>query len=58
MNVYLFDCDMGQGMVRAPDIETATREAILDAGRDADVRNVHLATKDELSFRRGMGGSA
>lgn len=56
MAVWLYDCDMGQGVVSAPDEDTARREAVQDVGRHAQVRNLHVATPDELAFRRHMGG--
>lgn len=56
MAIWFYDCDMGQGVVKAPNVEKATREAMLDAGRHAGVRNVHKATPQEIDFRRTMGG--
>lgn len=56
MAIWFYDCDMGQGAVSAPNEEKAHREAMLDAGRNAQVRNVHRPSKDEIEFRRAMGG--
>lgn len=56
MAIWFYDCDMGQGVVSAPNEEKARREAMLDAGRHSQVRNVHRATKAEIEFRKTMGG--
>ena len=56
--LYLYDCDRGQGAVYACSLEEARRTALLDSGRSDPPRNVHLATAEELAFRRAMGGSS
>lgn len=56
-NLWFYDCDMGQGSVRAGNYETAYKRAVLDAGRLAQVRNVHQPTQEEVDFRLAMGGS-
>ncbi len=57
LKLWFYDCDYGQGSVRASTYEKAYTEALLDAGRHSGVRNVHLATKDEIEFRKVMGGN-
>ena len=56
LQTYLYDCDRGQGSVMATSLEQARRKARLEAGSLADVNNLHLATSDELAFRKVMGG--
>jgi hypothetical protein len=55
--LWFYDCDMGQGSVIASSYETARKIAITEAGTYAQVRNVHPATKEEIEFRKIMGGS-
>lgn len=55
---YVYDCDRGQGSVMARSLAEARREALADCGRSDPPRNVHLATAEELAFRRAMGGSS
>jgi len=54
--LYVFDCDFGQSMVAAVDLDSARREAVLDAGRNAGVHNVRLADTDDVAWQRAMGG--
>jgi hypothetical protein len=54
MKLYLYDCDMGQGAVEALDLAQAERLARGESG--SSVRNVHLATREEVDFHRAMGG--
>lgn len=56
MAFWIYDCDHGQGWVEARTEQAARREAVLDAGRDAQVRNVRRPDRSELAFRRAMGG--
>jgi hypothetical protein len=54
MKLYLYDCDMGQGAVEALDLAQAERLARSESG--SSVRNVHLATREEVDFHRAKGG--
>jgi hypothetical protein len=56
MTFWIYDCDHGQGSVEATTEEAARREAVLDAGRDAQVRNVRRPDADEMAFRSAMHG--
>lgn len=56
--LYLYDCGRGQGAVYARSLEEAQRTALFDSGRSDPPRNVHLATAEETTFRRAMGGSS
>lgn len=55
---YLYDCDRGQGTMKARTLDEARREAMADCGRNDPPRNLHLATAEELAFRQAMGGSS
>lgn len=57
MALYTYDCDMGQGLVEAPNLEAAIRLAKCEAGEFAYRGNVKKATKEDLVWRRAMGGT-
>lgn len=54
--LYVYDCHFGQSMVVASSEEEARREALLDAGRSADVHNVREADNETIQWHRSMGG--
>jgi hypothetical protein len=43
--------------VHASSLREARAEAKTECGRNDPPRNVHLASKDEIAFRKGMGDS-
>lgn len=55
--IWFYDSVYGQGCVLADGYEEARKEAVKNAGRYADVANVHIASDDEIAFRKAMGGS-
>jgi len=55
--LWTFDCDYGQGLIRAESEEAARRAAVREAGTYSQVRNVRQATPDEIAWRRGMSGT-
>lgn len=54
--LYVYDCDMGQGLVAAPSLAEAERQARLEAGRAAGARNVRVADEETVEWHRAMGG--
>lgn len=57
MALYTYDTDMGQGLVDAPNYEAACRKAQREAGEYMFRGNVKKATKEDLEWRRAMGGT-
>jgi HD superfamily phosphohydrolase YqeK len=55
MTYYIAVTYFGQSIYVADDIETARREALLDAGR-GNLKFVREATKSEIEWHKARGG--
>ena len=53
---YVYDCDLGQALITANNLEEARDEAVSYAGRHTHVRNVRLATDHDIEWVNAMGG--
>jgi hypothetical protein len=55
---FVYDCDKGQGLVEAKNIEDAERIARRECGSYDPPRMIRKATKEDLEWRKAMGGTA